>query len=89
MKDMTGSQGAGRQGLHMADNGKGTNYQGDTAGAGALTGVREGIGKRVNGGAPPNPARRGKRGFGAGGQRGRRGQKAQDFQDKDLPSRRV
>ena len=61
------SRGAGRRGLHTAYDRVGTQFQGETAGTGALTGVREGTGKGVDGGAPPNPARRVKRGVGAGG----------------------
>ena len=57
----------GRQVLHMADDRVGDEFQGDKAGTGALPGVREGIGKGVTGGAPPNPSRRGEGGLGAGG----------------------
>ena len=59
---MSVSQGAGRRGVHTADGGGGTEFQGETTGMGALTGVREVIGEGVTGGAPPNPERRGERG---------------------------
>ena len=35
--------------------------KGETSGTGAINGVREGGGKGVTSGAPPNPARRGER----------------------------
>ena len=55
------------------------------------------IGGGFTGGAPPNPARRGKMGVGGVGQQGSRGRQYQDFQDgvscesrtEDLPSQRV
>ena len=97
MQAIPGIRGAGRRGLHTADDRGGKEFQGETAGTGALPGMREGIGKGVTGGAPPNPARRGKRGDGGGEQQGRQWQRAQDFRDevshkirtKTLPSLRV
>ena len=76
-----GSRGAGIRGLHTADYGVGTEFQGKTAGTGALPGVWEGTDEGVTGGATSNPERRGKRGVGVGGRREIRGQKFQDLQD--------
>ena len=74
MQAMTGSQGAGRRGLHTMDDRGGTDFQGEKSGTGVLNVVREGIGEGVPGGAPQNSARRIERGIGAGGQQGSRGQ---------------
>ena len=65
----------------MADDGGGKDFQGETAGKVALPGVREGTGKGVAGGAPPNPARRDKQGVGVGGRREIRGQQSKYLQD--------
>ena len=54
MQAMMGSRGTGRQGLHMVDDSRGTDLQGETAGTGALPRVWEGLGEGVNGDAPPN-----------------------------------
>ena len=70
---MPNSRGAGRRGLHTANNRGGTELKGEAAGEGSLSRVWEGLGKGVTGGAPPNPARRAERGVGARGRRGRRG----------------
>ena len=94
---MPGRQGTGRQGLHTEDNGGGTEFQGETAGTGTLTGVRGGNREGVTGGALPNPARRDERGVGAGGKQGSQGRQSQDLQDgysrknrtDELPSQRV
>ena len=55
MQAIPGSQGAGRQDIHTADDGGGTDFQGEAAVTGALPVVREGIDEGVTGGAPPNP----------------------------------
>ena len=97
VQDIPGSRGAGRRGINTEDDGGGTEFQGYTEKTGALPISREGIGKGVTGGAPPNPSRRGKRGVGVGGRQGRRGKRSQDLQDglsresstKALPSQRV
>ena len=61
-------QGADRRSLHVADDGGGTKLQGDSAGSGALYRFQEVLGKEVDGGTPPNAARRGKREVGTVGQ---------------------
>ena len=68
-----GIQGMGRRGLHTENDGRGAELQVEAEGEGAISRVREGISKGVTGGAPPNPAGRGKRGVGAGGRRVRWG----------------
>ena len=67
---MLGSQGTVRKGLHMDDDRGGAELQGETAGEGSLSRVREGLSKGVTGGTSPNPERRGKMVFEAGGQQG-------------------
>ena len=44
----------------------GTEFQGETAGTGALPEMRERTGEGVTSGAPSNPARHGERGVGTG-----------------------
>ena len=61
-------RGTGRQCLHTADDGRGTELQVEVAGSGALPRVQEGICKGVTGGAPSKHARCGERGVRAGGQ---------------------
>ena len=78
---MPGRQVAGRRGVHTADDGGGTDFQGETVRTGALPGVWEETGKGVTGGAPPKSARHSKRGVGEGGRQGSRGRKSQDLQD--------
>ena len=56
-------------------------FQVETVGVGALPEVWEVTSEGVTGGAPPNPARRGKSGVGAGGQGGSQRRQAQDLQD--------
>ena len=65
MQAIPGIWGTLRRGLHTADYRGGTEFQGETAGTGALPGVREGTGEGVTCGAPPNPSRIGERGVGA------------------------
>ena len=64
---MPGIQGEGRRGPHIGDDRGGTEFQGGTAGMGALPGLREVTRKGITGGAPPNLAQHGKRGVGAVG----------------------
>ena len=78
---MTVCQGAGRLSLHTADDVEGTELQGAAAGSGALSGVREGLGKWVTSCALPNPEHLGKMGDGVGGKRVRQGRRAQYIQD--------
>ena len=56
-----GSQGTGRQGLHIADDRGMMDIQGETAITGDMPGVWEGSNKGVTGGASKNPERLGKR----------------------------
>ena len=70
---MPGNRGAGRRGLHTADDRVSTEFQGETVGTGAMNRVREGSGKWVTCGAPPNPERNGKREGVIGGQQGIQG----------------
>ena len=64
--------------------------QGEAAGAGALSGVREQLVEGVTGCAPPNPSRHGKREDGAGGIQVRWGKNPRTFRmaspDKSVPS---
>ena len=78
---MLGGQGTVRQSLYPEDDRDMGETQGATSGAGELPRVREGLGKRVTGCAPSNPARSGEGGTGAGGKWRRRGQQAHDLQD--------
>ena len=64
---MPGGQGAVRRGLHTENDRGGTELQGEAVVEGDISILREGICKGVTGGAPPNPARRGKMGVGEGG----------------------
>ena len=68
------SQVACRRVLHPADDGGGTEFQGEIEGTGALNGVQKVIGEGVAGGSLPNPSRNGERGVGAGGKLVRQGQ---------------
>ena len=68
MQAMPGNRGTGRRGLHTADDGGGTDFQGEAVGTGDLPGVQEGIlTKGVTDGAPPIQAPHDERGVGAGG----------------------
>ena len=79
MQAMPGIRGTGSQGLHTADERVKAELQGETEVAGAMPRVREGDGGGVTGGAPPNPARRGKRGVRTGGRRRIRGRRSQNL----------
>ena len=51
-----GGRGAGRQGLHLEDDGIMDELQGAAVGAGPIPVMREGAVKGVTGDAPPNPS---------------------------------
>ena len=73
MSTMLSGRAAGRRSLHTVNDRGGAELQVEAAGAGALSGVREGLGKGVTVCTLPNPSRRGEMGVGAGGRQGSRG----------------
>ena len=76
-----GGQGVCRRGLHTTDDRGKAEFQGESAGTGAMLGVRKGSGKGVTGVALPNSEQRGEREVRTGGRQGSRGRQAQDLQD--------
>ena len=67
MQTMPGNRGAGRRGLHLADDRGRAELQGASAVAGAIPRVQEVDGKGVTGDTTPNPAWRVKSRVGIGG----------------------
>ena len=81
MQVIPGSCVTGIQVLHTSYDRIGSEFQGEAAGTGALSGVQDGTDKELTCGALTNPARSGKMGVWAGGQGGSRRQQSQDLQD--------
>ena len=76
---MLGGWGTGIQSLYPEDEGGGEELQGESLGAGALPGLREGFGEGVNGHVPQNPAQSEKMGMGKEGYEEVRGNKTRTF----------
>ena len=76
---MPGIRGVVRRGLHPEDDRGGYYLQVVAAGAGAMPGVWEWVGKGFTGVAPTNPVRRGKMGVGIRGRKVRQGKRSENL----------